>query len=267
MQRPRREYPLTDQCVSATALAGTTQQRKVIPANGKLMSHLFTIPDRGFDGLQVLIDVDSERLQKLAAAVGNHGLTLNLNGLAKDLAKDIQFHSPERLQLAFTSVLMPLSELRSEFRMTPASFIDLLSKRIAEQNPDWHSKHKEQWATTATWVGTLIGPDSYFGLLQKAFRLAGRRALLATEIRILTELRPVYDDNVTTAKAMLLTSTLVIEYEDGAQSRTIHLTLGQSGLQNLKEQVNRADKKISVLEDTAGKIGAPVLVAGVEWSD
>src|SRR5262249_41785968 len=152
-----------------------------------------------------LVELGPVQLKKLAEAVAKRELTLNLRGLVNDLAKTIQFPSPHRLEVAFTAVLMPLGELCTGFLVRLGGVIELLSKRIEEQNPDWLEERREGWVAAAPALSPLIGPDCYFGLLQKAFRLAGTQSAAATDIKILTELRPVYDDEVTTTKAMLLT--------------------------------------------------------------
>ena len=63
---------------------------------------------------------------------------------------------------------------------------------------------------------------------------------------------------------MVLTSTLVVEYEDGDDSKRLHLTVDQADLRALQEQLDRAEKKVQLLEEQGEKLGVPILVAGTE---
>ena len=101
--------------------------------------------------------------------------------------------------------------------------------------------------------------------LMKHFGYEKLIAELIEECRLLTLEHTVSPEQRVAAACN--TNTLVIEYEDGDSTRTIHLTLGQRGLQTLKDQVNRADQKTSVLEELQGKTNIPLLVAGTEWAD
>ena len=61
---------------------------------------------------------------------------------------------------------------------------------------------------------------------------------------------------------MLLTTTLAVEYLDGADIKHLHLTLDQEDLLVLQSQMNRLHKKIALLQEQARLQEIPVLVVG-----
>src|SRR5205823_455207 len=94
---------------------------------------------------------------------------------------------------------------------------------IPRQKQEWYKEHGERWGQVAPKVEPLLAPNGYFVQMSKTFQLLANRPILARELKILTELRPVYDDELSSTKAMVLTSTLVVDYQDGEESKRLHL--------------------------------------------
>ena len=80
----------------------------------------------------------------------------------------------------------------------------------------------------------------------------------------MTELRPVYDDDAASIKAVVLTSTLVIDYVEGGEHNRLHLTVDQEDLRALQGQLDRAEKKAQVLEKEVSQLHVPILIPGTD---
>src|SRR5262249_35399523 len=143
-----------------------------------------------------LIEIDTDKLNQLAGEVADKELTLDAGRLLAELADSIKVDA-DRLERAVLRVLIPLSGLRADFQMSPDEFLKELDELIQRQNPDWHKQNQTGWARVAPTVGRLIAPNGYFGHLQKAFLLIANRSSLVEEIKVLSELRPVFDDEAT----------------------------------------------------------------------
>lgn len=229
------------------------------------MANTFTIPKNAYPGFSALIEIGSEKLGQLADAMGDQRLTLDVPGLTAKIAEQIKADA-EQLQLAFDRVLVPLSGLRSELGMSSEDFVELLTGSIEEQGKSWVEANRDKWLGVAPAVEKLIGPDNFFELLNKAYRLLVNRPALVDSIRVLTELRPVYDDDVERVHAYLITSTLAVSYQEFGEPKRVHLTVDRADLLKLQEQVERALKKIQLLEKQVALLEVPSLVAGSEES-
>ncbi len=227
------------------------------------MSNSFQIPKRAYDGLRDLIEMGPEKLEQLSKELADRELTLDTSELTRSLATAIQFPA-EKVERAIFVVLIPLNGLRAAFRVSANEFLDLLAKLIARQNEEWDKENGETWRRVAPKVEPLLAPNGYFAWLNKTFQLLSNRPIVAREFKILTELRPVYDDELSAIKAMVITSTLVVDYEEAGKPKRLHVTVDQSDLRALREQLDRANKKLQLLEEQAGHLGVPVLVAGIE---
>lgn len=223
----------------------------------------FKVPEEAYAGLSDMLDIGAEKLTRLHEESAKKELTLDVGSLAKSLAKKIECKA-EQLEQAISTVLIPLNMLRAGFDRKPDRFLKEFDDQIKEQNTKWYETNETRWKDVMPAVAPLLAPGGYFSHLRKAFQLLANRPLTIRGFKILTELRPVYNDEATDAKAMLLTSTLVIHYDEHGAAKAIHMTLDESGLETLQDEIDRAGKKVQVLEKQASKLGVPVLIAGAE---
>ena len=143
-------------------------------------------------------------------------------------------------------------------------FYALTAEIEGQARQEWRDANLEKWHTVLTPMAALLAPDSYFSALGKSIQLLANHPTLVTNFKILTELRPVYDEAVKRTRAMPLTNTLVIDYLVEGQMRAIHLTVDQEDLRALREQLERAGTKNRLLVAEAEKHGSEVIVAGEE---
>src|SRR5262249_49425213 len=152
--------------------------------------------------------------------------TLDIDSLGLELSRSLECDQ-DRLSRAMATVLLPMSAVRASLRLEPDEFLKRLDEVILSDKRDWHEKNQSRWKGIAPAVGRLIAANGYFSLLHKAYQLLLNRPALVRGFKVLTELRPIYDDEVTATKAMLLSSTLVIDYEEGTAKKRLHLALDQ----------------------------------------
>jgi hypothetical protein len=228
------------------------------------MAVRFTIPAKGYSGLETLIELGNDRLVAIFAALTGKPLRLDLGGLARELAEAVGYTTPERLADAIRSVVFPLNNIRMGAKVPAEELVGLLPEQLRRQKPDWYEKHSAGVEAIKSSLVELIRPDGYFQNLYKAILLVVNHPTVARGFRILTELRPVYNDDATRVLAMLLTGTLVVEYEEQDVPKIIHFAIDRQDLSTLRDQLERALKKIELLEQQAGKLEVPILVAGEE---
>jgi hypothetical protein len=225
------------------------------------MAKSFQIPQRAYDGFGDLIAMGPKVLEQLAKEVTDQKLTLDVDSLSRKLAEAIGFDL-DRTARAITTVLVPLSGVRAALDMPPEEFVGLLSAMIERQNEKWHKEHGAEWKGVASSVAALLGPAGYFAQLYKTIRLIADRPTIAQELKILTELRPVYDEDAASVRAVVMTTTLVIQYTEGTVRKSLHLTVDQDDLDVLQKQLDRADIKVQLLEREVSKLGVPLLIPG-----
>ena len=261
--RPSPALPFMTQCARPCRCSTT---RTIVDQNGFEMpestSKAIPLPKEGFLGVQALVDLGEERLRKLADAIAGEPLDLSFSSLCSRLAACIE--CDERLlQAVCFNALIPLNGLRRNLEMESTDFLNALVSTVSERAPDeWRESHWDDWQKVASALAPLLQPDNFFSQASKAFDLLSERPAILHNARILTELRPIFDEATTKTLAFLQTNTLVLNYWDGESTRSLHLTLDSSDLQKLQEELERAKEKIRISQEESAEQGKQFVVYG-----
>lgn len=91
--------------------------------------------------------------------------------------------------------------------------------------------------------------------LAKAADVATEHERVLHTSRILTDIRPVFDVDVDEPSGAVVTHTLRIEYFDAGALQAIEFSLNQTDLAQLREAVDREDRKGAAVERLLGRAG------------
>lgn len=227
------------------------------------------IPTQGFVGVRALMELGEERLDRLAELLAGQPLDLSFRQLYSRLAEALGC-DPRMLQVAFGNALIPLNGLRRNLKLTSSELLRALVHTVSEKAPpEWKKEHQGTWERVADKLLPFLEPDNFFGQASKAFDLLSERPAVLQGARILTELRPIYDEAPTPTKtlAYLLTDTLVVDYWDGQAVRSLHVTLDNSDLEKLGAEVERAKTKVAIIRKEATDLGTNVVIYGGSAED
>lgn len=87
-----------------------------------------------------------------------------------------------------------------------------------------------------------------FNLLSKAKRLQRDGERLYCDVKILSDVRPVFRDRPTLRPAgAVITHTLMLGYHEGGEHKEFHLVLDRVDLDDLRDAINRAEAKDNTL--------------------
>jgi hypothetical protein len=172
--------------------------------------------------------------------------------LAQRIAADLNKPTAEVREL-----LRGLLSLRASaqfFRTPVAEFIDIVTDRLAEKLTT-----EEERASLKTWKGKKgqiaaavesLRPDDAFLGSEKAGRLTFAHQNILKDVLILTDLRPVFNEEANMVKQAIVTHSLLIDYHDGADTRRIEMTLDAGDLSTLKRLCIRAEQKAVILKES-----------------
>lgn len=223
----------------------------------------FSIPKSGFKGIEALGQLGEQAVHRLGEVLGSQRPTLNLAQLARQLANSMGGADTTVLEIAIRDLLIPLNQLRCASEMAPADFLRQFGKAVERDAPkDWDQSRREQWQRIADHLQPLLERDNLFSILAKATDLFFNRSATLLDLRILTDERPVFNENADEARAVILTNTLVVEYVQGGQRQVAHLTMDLNDLRNLAAELERCRKKNTVLLKDASGRGIDVLTIG-----
>ena len=189
-------------------------------------------------------------------------LSLNVKALNDRIASELEIEARPASQLVM-GALLPLNNLRVRLRLETPNFLDVLSESIEKEAPEkWRADNLTGWHAIREQITPLFEKDNFFSLCNKSYQLLVNRPNPVQDVKILTELRPVYSEEATSIKAFVLTKTLVVEYMEGEDKKVIHLSMDMDDLRSLSLEVERAKLKRETLSEEVFSWGVEVLTYG-----
>ena len=222
----------------------------------------FRIPESGLAGLKALISLGPEGVTALCEVARDLPLTLNMRGLTTRLSNDLKVETPAVSQFVM-GALMPLNHLRVYLKLETPDFLKALSDNLEKEAPEkWRSENLAGWKAIEGRVAPLFEKDNFFSVSNKSYQLLLNRPNPVQDVKILSELRPVYSEDATSVKAFVLAKTLVVDYMEGDTKKTIHLSMDMDDLRSLASEVDRAKLKRETVSEEVFGWGVDLLTYG-----
>lgn len=222
----------------------------------------FKIPESGLAGLKALIGLGPDRVTALCELARDLPLTLSMRGLTNHLANKLKIETRAVSQFVM-GALMPLNHLRVHLKLETPDLMRALSANLEQEAPEqWRAENLADWKAIEGRVGPLFEKDNFFSVSNKAYQLLVNRPNPVQDIKILSELRPVYSEDATSVKAFVLAMTLVVDYFEGDAKKTIHLSMDMDDLRSLTLEVDRAKLKRETVSEEVFGWGVDLLTYG-----
>jgi hypothetical protein len=192
-----------------------------------------TIPKSMQEDLQLLEEMSADDLSKATNLLAQATGILAPDAAYKLLKPD--FGEPKGKAIA---------RLLASLRRAPKDFYIELWSRIEPRSDDSLERLKEN----------LTQLDQSFPAIDayaKVEDIAMATGQVASGLRIICDLRPVFDDEADRIEAAIPVATLVLETREG---KTISCQLPSDALRELRNHLDRADKKLKILREEAKKL-------------
>ena len=98
----------------------------------------------------------------------------------------------------------------------------------------------------------------------KALDLSYDYANLLQTTRIVTDIRPIFDNDVTKIDAAVVSFTLRLSYDNTEGNHGLSIAMNQADVKALREQCDRALKKSALARDTIALLPLRVTISGSE---
>lgn len=204
------------------------------------------LPDEAFRDL-ALLAASSELLRKIASAMPQISRANGIKAVVAALEKATDTNA-EKLSPVVSAVLA-LNGVRRNLRVEPDELIRLIDGAIGQQVGDeWKEKHLAGWRSAQEPLGSLLNADSHLAVLEKATHLAYAYQNILTRVRLLTDIRPVFNASGDEVRRGVLSFMLSLDYQNGDSYQRFDFALDAEDIAELKRLCERAEKKAATLQ-------------------
>ena len=210
------------------------------------------IPERHKKGFGHLISLDNELRNKLIKELNSLPIGLSLEEITKKLSQKLNLKKSELFQIirTFFSLISNQEESRVDLNIFVDDIIEAL-KEDEKLEPDIALKSQ---------LTEILSSRGLFYYTSKATTLVNEREKLLVNTRIVTDVRPVFNEEKDCKiENLLVIHNLKIEYHEGSEHKELYFALDGSDLKRLKEHIQRAEEKEKAIREQFKSINIPFL--------
>lgn len=219
------------------------------------------LPDIAFTDLACILDnVESlTRVMRLGESLS--GADSNDDIVANYAAKlGIENETTRRIVLG----LLSLHGIRNQLGLTVGELLTEVSRTIErDAAPEWKARYLKKWKDSGEMIGQVLNPDSALALYQKADSLAYRYENIYSSAKIITDLRPVFNDRGDQIQQAVVMHLLMVDYQDGSgRMKQFALALDLKDIKDLRATCQRAERKALATKEAVSKLPWPTIIKG-----
>jgi hypothetical protein len=226
------------------------------------MARKFSVPERALPNLAALIDNidDLSSLRETVEGLAPHKRTpAEISGVFGRSKKISQTQARN-----IVNQILALQNLRQDLRLSADEVYDTVLESLESlDKPDWKDRI-ETWTSKKIDIIEVIDESHPLSIIQKSIRLSHSHQNVVHDTRIITDLRPVFDEPAQNIKQITMTFTLDVDYYDGTENRSIYFALDANDVTNLRKACERAETKILTTKRTMVSLESPLVVVGEE---
>jgi len=208
-----------------------------------------------------LLSLSGETIQKMITALRKLDPTLDISDLATRIATEISL-VPDETEDIF-HMLLTLYVVRSTQGYSLVEFVDALCSAIESLDQPEFKPIDTDWSRFKKDLADILSLDQSLGLSAKAVEVQQEYQHIFCNARILTDLRPVFKDEVADVPlAAVIVHLLRISYHKGELSEQLYVAMDRKDLEDLQKLIQRALTKQGSLRALADKSGLRCLDIG-----
>jgi hypothetical protein len=170
--------------------------------------------------------------------------------LASVVASDVGLPKEEVERILAT--IWNLYQMKRQERLNSAKFIEEVTATLEKETSDeWKSKHLAAWRSSCSDVVSLldsITDEHPLVIGSKAAALGTAHQNCLVRARVITDVRPVFNNAGDKVVESLIIHTLLVNYFDGTEVRRIQFALDADDVEQIRRMAERAKGKAATLK-------------------
>ena len=214
----------------------------------------FRIPDSQIEGFKHYVSATPDQREKINSIISNSRLGKPLSEITKEIALALNF-SDGKAQAILTTIGSLLS-IEARLDDDIDAFVDGMIEAYYRQT----KQEKKDIEIFISQFKNLLSNKENFKITLKARTLIYEREKILEHLRILTDIRPIFDDlKGDEIQASVIIHNLKIEYLEDGRTHTAVFALDSSDLIDLNRMVLRAQQKEVALRNSLDKTNLTII--------
>jgi len=205
-----------------------------------------TIPDSEIQAFKEFSRVDTNFLEKLADEIALKSPSIDPEGLIKSVVSVSDL--PEGKVRSVLRLVCRLAFVQRRMEMEVSSFVGALTEDLSRRSTkEWTNEDREAWLARIPIFQKFLLPEGPIALGAKASDLLVEKPNIFLKTRIITDVRPVFDDPGKKIQCVIPSHTLVIRFIEAGDLNEFHVSMDIEDLRLMKDHLERAIEKERII--------------------
>lgn len=213
------------------------------------------LPAHAYEDL-VLVVKNADKLEAFSACFAEAEVSRDLKKVGAAAAEKTGVS--EKDANSIVASLLILHRVREDLGWGIDAFISSFGAFLQTHAKEkWEDELKSEWESKHAFMQIAFADNSPLALLDKALDLAYSHQSILQEMRLVTDVRPVFNTDASEIVRMVIIHQLEIVYSDGSTTKKMYLAVDARDIIDIEKQCERAKRKATLLSDG---------LTGKEWS-
>lgn len=158
---------------------------------------------------------------------------------------------------------LSLASFKRRGKLASTAIVEAIREALKAATPSVGAPMLAKWEALEPTLNRLVA-SRRVETTAKTLNLAYDYANLLRTTRIVTDVRPVFDNDVTTIDGAVVSFTLRLSYDNNEGNHGLSIAMNQPDVKALRDQCDRALKKSALAQETMAKLPFRVTVSGSE---
>lgn len=225
-----------------------------------------SIPRHELPNLRILANIAPGILQELSRALSEKPPSLNVDRLSVSAAEASGIE-PNVAQTVMR-LLWRWAMVQRRLDLNANDLLTCLTSSLDElPEDDWNDSDRRAWSQISGELQQMLSLDTAITSGAKAMELLIDQQLILCKSRVITDMRPVFDDLAENLDGIVPYHTLVLHCHEGSGKRDVYVALDINDVISLRQQLERAERKESMLRDSLRAAGIEVIDSSAKSDD
>jgi len=208
----------------------------------------FTIPESAHGPLRDLVDMKADDFDAFMSGLKTAAPSISTVSLSRHIARSAP-QIPRSVVNAVVSEIMTLEYLKQESEMLPEEFGEALADSALESTSEDFPFLETDAKVLKERIAQIFSSDQVLRLNTKAISILTDHDNLFLSAKILTDARPVFNEDVTKMEAIAIVHMLRIHFERNQEHKDFFVALDVADIPKMRAVLDRADKKAALLQN------------------
>ncbi|MBN3893895.1 MAG: hypothetical protein HWQ41_00885 [Nostoc sp. NOS(2021)] len=216
------------------------------------------IPEKYKPGFKQLVSIDGRTIDELINALRQAPPSLLIEDLASIVALQVQALTVEEVE-DLIEALISLYNLRDYFDTPTNKIVERISQAVQDDQdlPNLSGAEKQEFERR---LAAFLEFDGVLSVTSKAIDVMRDHERIFTRSRVLTDMRPIFEPDLEKGPAgVVIVHMLKIQYADLDGTHEFFVALDSIDLEQLRQQLDRADRKAKSIKLMLGRANIPYL--------